>query len=208
MPTEKRLRQKQGQQARKEAALAAARRRQRKRKIVTFAVIAAVVLGVMILISTVGGDDGGKTDVTSGKSNTSNTSSTSSTTGKATTPTSAKPAVDVPEGPAPTSLETKDLKVGDGPEAKAGDTVEMNYVGVTYADGKQFDSSWDRGETFSFTIGQGDVIKGWDEGVPGMKVGGRRQLVIPGDLAYGDKDDGSGRPFGTLVFVVDLVAVK
>ncbi|HEV7865350.1 MAG TPA: FKBP-type peptidyl-prolyl cis-trans isomerase [Acidimicrobiia bacterium] len=106
-------------------------------------------------------------------------------------------------------MEQKDLKVGTGEEAKAGQKVAVQYVGVAFSTKKQFDASWDSGRPFNFTLGAGNVIKGWDRGVPGMKVGGRRQLVIPPDLAYG----AGGyppviAPNETLVFVVDLVSVN
>lgn len=121
----------------------------------------------------------------------------------------SKPTVDVPSGPPPKQLETEDLIVGDGPEAKSGDEISVQYVGVTYKDGKQFDASWDRGEPLPLTIGVGGVIAGWDQGVPGMKVGGRRKLVIPPELAYGQEGFPPGIPPNeTLVFVVDLVSVK
>ncbi len=122
---------------------------------------------------------------------------------------SEKPTVDVPEGPAPGELELDDLTVGDGPEAAAGQTVEVHYVGVAHAGGKQFDASWDRGDTFEFGLGAGQVIPGWDQGVEGMRVGGRRRITIPPHLAYGKQ--GAGGVIGpdeTLVFVVDLVGVS
>jgi peptidylprolyl isomerase len=106
-------------------------------------------------------------------------------------------------------LQKTDLIVGKGAEAVAGKKVTVQYVGVSFATKKQFDASWDRGEPFSFVLGQGRVIQGWDEGVPGMKVGGRRQLVIPAELAYGAS--GSPPVIGpneTLVFVVDLLSVS
>ena len=118
-----------------------------------------------------------------------------------------KPAVTVPSGNAPTALEKKDLIVGKGAEATAGKKVTVQYVGVAFSTKKEFDTSWGK-QPFPFTLGAGDVIKGWDEGVPGMKVGGRRQLVIPPDLAYGP--NGYPPVIGpneTLVFVVDLVSV-
>ncbi|HVW35563.1 MAG TPA: FKBP-type peptidyl-prolyl cis-trans isomerase [Acidimicrobiia bacterium] len=105
-------------------------------------------------------------------------------------------------------MEQKDLIVGKGKEAQAGQKVSVQYVGVAFSTKKQFDASWDRGQPFNFTLGAGDVIKGWDQGVVGMKVGGRRQLVIPPDLAYGP--NGYPPVIGpneTLVFVVDLVSV-
>ena len=122
---------------------------------------------------------------------------------------SDKPAVDVPDGPPPTELQLDDLTVGDGPEAAAGQTVEVHYVGVSHANGKQFDASWDRGDTFRFGLGAGQVIPGWDQGVAGMRVGGRRRITIPPHLAYGSQ--GAGGVIGpdeTLVFVVDLVGVR
>ena len=119
-----------------------------------------------------------------------------------------KPVITVPKTPAPTTLQVSDIVEGDGDLACAGQNVEMQYVGVTYADGKQFDASWDRGEPFPFQLGGGQVIGGWDQGIVGMKVGGRRQLVIPPDLGYGAQGAGSDIPPGaTLVFVVDLVKV-
>jgi len=120
-----------------------------------------------------------------------------------------KPEVTVPEGPAPKQLVEKDLVVGDGAAAKAGDEVTVQYVGVGYESGEEFDASWDRGEPFTFPLGAGEVIKGWDQGVVGMKEGGRRELIIPPSLAYGPA--GSPPVIGpneTLVFVVDLVSVN
>src|SRR5579859_1132812 len=96
-----------------------------------------------------------------------------------------KPEVAIPNEPAPEDLVIEDLAVGDGDEAKPGDFVEVHYVGVSYANGRQFDASWDRDEVFEFKLGAGQVISGWDRGVAGMKVGGRRRLTIPPDLAYG-----------------------
>jgi peptidylprolyl isomerase len=120
-----------------------------------------------------------------------------------------KPEIDFPGGEPPTELETHDEIVGDGPEAAAGQTVSAHYVGVAFSTGEQFDASWDRGQPLDFRLGAGQVIKGWDEGIPGMKVGGRRRLVIPPDLAYGDRGAGSAiAPGETLIFVVDLVAVR
>ncbi len=124
------------------------------------------------------------------------------------TDTSVKPTVDVPEGEPPTELETEDIVEGEGAAAEAGDTLTMQYVGVSYATGEEFDASWDSGQPFIFELGAGMVIEGWDEGLEGMREGGRRQLVIPPDMAYG----ASGQPpvIGpdeTLVFVVDLVEI-
>ncbi|HEV2975161.1 MAG TPA: FKBP-type peptidyl-prolyl cis-trans isomerase [Solirubrobacteraceae bacterium] len=121
-------------------------------------------------------------------------------------PLATEPKVTPPTGPAPAKLEKKDLIVGSGAEAKAGQTVTVNYVGVLYKGGKEFDASWKRKEPFQFKLGQGQVIKGWDEGIPGMKVGGRRELVIPAELAYGKAGSPPTiPPNATLVFVIDLL---
>lgn len=120
-----------------------------------------------------------------------------------------KPKVTVPSGPPPKQLEIKEIEKGTGAEAKAGDEVTVQYVGVGYDSKEEFDSSWSRNEPFSFGLGAGQVIPGWDKGVAGMKVGGRRELIIPSDLAYGPA--GSPPVIGpneTLIFVIDLLAVQ
>jgi peptidylprolyl isomerase len=120
-----------------------------------------------------------------------------------------KPQVDVPDAPPSYQLELEDIVEGDGEAATAGRVVEVHYVGVSWSTGKQFDASWDRGDTFKFGLGKGQVIQGWDQGVAGMKVGGRRRITIPPNLAYGKR--GAGGVIGpdeTLVFVVDLVGVR
>ena len=120
-----------------------------------------------------------------------------------------KPTVEIPDGPPPADLEIEDLTIGDGDEAVAGRTVDVHYVGVSWSSGQQFDSSWDRGSPFSFGLGARQVIQGWDRGVAGMRVGGRRRLTIPPDLGYGSR--GAGGVIGpneTLVFVVDLLGVR
>jgi peptidylprolyl isomerase len=120
-----------------------------------------------------------------------------------------KPDVTVPGGEPPAQLQMEDLAVGEGAEAAAGSEVDVHYVGVSWSSGRQFDASWDRRDTFSFRLGAGQVISGWDQGVAGMRVGGRRRLTIPPDLAYGSR--GAGGVIGpgeTLVFVVDLVGVR
>ena len=119
-----------------------------------------------------------------------------------------KPTVTVPTGPAPTTLVTKDLVPGTGQTVKAGQTVTVNYVGVLYKTGKEFDSSWKTGQPATFPLTAGGVIQGWVQGIPGMKVGGRRELIIPASLAYGK----AGRPptipaNSPLVFVVDLLSI-
>ncbi|MFC9699079.1 FKBP-type peptidyl-prolyl cis-trans isomerase [Streptomyces sp. NPDC056943] len=117
-----------------------------------------------------------------------------------------KPEVEVPEGDAPTELTVRDLVVGDGAEAKPGTVVRVHYVGVTFETGKEFDASWDRGEPFKFAVGGGRVIKGWDRGVRGMRVGGRREIVVPPRLGYGKQSPSPLIPANsTLVFVVDLI---
>ncbi len=122
-----------------------------------------------------------------------------------------KPQVDVPSDQPPSyQLELEDLEVGDGEAASSGRVVEVHYVGVSYRTGKQFDASWDRRKTFPFALGGGQVIDGWDQGVAGMKVGGRRRITIPPHLAYGKQGAGGGviGPDETLVFVVDLISVS
>lgn len=117
-----------------------------------------------------------------------------------------KPEVDVPKGAAPAELTVRDLVVGDGAEVKPGTVVRVHYVGVTFETGKEFDSSWDRDQPFKFALGGGRVIKGWDRGLRGMKVGGRREIVVPPRLGYGNQSPSPLIPAGsTLVFVVDLL---
>ena len=121
-------------------------------------------------------------------------------------PSTTKPEIDFPGDVAPTELVIEDLVVGDGAEAKAGDSISAHYVGVSHATGEEFDASWNRGSPLEFRLGVGQVIKGWDLGIVGMKVGGRRKLTIPPDLAYGDRGAGGAiKPGETLIFVVDLV---
>ena len=120
-----------------------------------------------------------------------------------------KPDVTIPAEDPPTALVKEDLTVGDGTEAQAGHTVMVHYVGVAWSTGEQFDASWDRNETFDFRLGAGQVIQGWDDGVAGMKIGGRRRLTIPPELGYGSRGAGGVIKGGeTLVFVVDLLGVN
>jgi peptidylprolyl isomerase len=138
------------------------------------------------------------------------TSTATTPTSTAKTPTSGplatQPAATPPSGPAPTTLVTKEIIKGTGAEAKAGESVTVNYVGVLYHGGKEFDASWKRNEPFTFTLGKGQVIPGWDQGVAGMKVGGRRELIIPAELAYGKRGSPPTiPPNAPLVFVVDLL---
>jgi len=120
-----------------------------------------------------------------------------------------KPEIDFPGGEPPTDLEITDVREGDGPVAAAGQTVSVHYVGVAHSTGEDFDASYNRGEPLQFRLGVGQVIQGWDTGVQGMKVGGRRQLVIPPHLGYGDRGAGGViKPGETLIFVVDLLEVR
>jgi peptidylprolyl isomerase len=120
-----------------------------------------------------------------------------------------KPKIPTPEGEPPSELQTEDIVEGEGAAAKEGDTVQMQYVGVSWSTGEQFDASWDRGEPFTFTLGQPDIIQGWNQGIVGMKPGGRRLLILPPELGYGAA--GAGEAIGpneTLVFVVDLLQIQ
>ena len=120
-----------------------------------------------------------------------------------------KPEIDFPDAPAPKELEVTEITPGDGAEATAGSTVDVHYVGVAHSTGEEFDASYNRGQALSFRLGAGQVIAGWDQGVTGMKVGGRRKLVIPPHLGYGDRGAGGViKPGETLIFVVDLVGVR
>lgn len=123
---------------------------------------------------------------------------------------SEKPHVYVPAGEAPPAeLVIEDIEVGTGEEAKSGHNVEVHYAGNAWSTRQQFDASWDRGETFSFRLGAGQVIGGWDQGVVGMKIGGRRRIVIPPELGYGSRGAGGViKPNETLVFVVDLIGLS
>lgn len=119
-----------------------------------------------------------------------------------------KPEIDFPVSPPPSDLEITDLTEGDGAEAKAGDTVSVHYVGVAHSTGEEFDASYNRAAPLQFRLGVGQVISGWDTGVQGMKIGGRRQLVIPPHLGYGDRGAGGViKPGETLIFVVDLIKI-
>jgi peptidylprolyl isomerase len=123
--------------------------------------------------------------------------------------THEKPEIDFPDSPPPSDLEVTDLAPGDGTEAVAGKSVKVHYVGVAHSTGEEFDASYNRGEPLSFRLGAGQVIAGWDQGVQGMKVGGRRKLVIPPHLGYGDRGAGGViKPGETLIFVVDLLDVR
>jgi peptidylprolyl isomerase len=153
----------------------------------------------------VAGCGGGSDDSSSGSTEAAGSPAAEATTA---TKEKTKPKVTVPKGAPPKKLVVEELEKGSGAEAKAGDEVTVQYVGVNYKSGKEFDSSWSRNEPFTFALGVGQVIPGWDQGVAGMKVGGRRELIIPPELAYGEA--GSPPAIGpneTLVFVIDLLEV-
>jgi peptidylprolyl isomerase len=174
----------------------------------TIAVLAAAGLGLAACGS-------------SSSSTTSTTSAAATTTPASTVPVATiaqpsapgtigtEPTITIPPGAPPTQLESKDLIVGTGPAVKSGDQASVQYVGVAYSSGKVFDSSWSRKQAFPFVLGQGQVIAGWDQGVVGMQVGGRREIIIPPGLAYRDKSPGSGIAANdTLIFIVDLVKIN
>jgi peptidylprolyl isomerase len=122
---------------------------------------------------------------------------------------SDKPFVEPHLGPAPEELVIEELVVGEGDEAQSGQTAVVHYVGVAASNGVEFDASWNRGDTFSFRLGAGQVIAGWDQGVAGMRVGGQRRLVIPAHLGYGSRGAGGViAPGETLIFVVDLLELR
>jgi peptidylprolyl isomerase len=164
--------------------------------------IPLVVISLCTALAFAGCGDDDSTTETTGATDTNAAESTEATGEK------TKPAVAVPQGAPPQQLETKDLEPGSGAEAKSGDRVTVQYVGVNYESGEEFDASWDRGEPFSFSLGTGEVIPGWDQGVEGMKEGGRRELIVPPELAYGESGSPPAIPPNeTLIFVVDLVKV-
>jgi len=219
--TAKRQRQKEGAQARRAAELAALRKQQRNRRIIRFVIFGGIAAAIVFAMSIFGGNDN-KSDKSASKTTTTTAATAESSTTVATTPVTPptctapdgtntdltkKPTVTAPPAPA-TELSCRDLVVGSGKDVKPGDTVTVQYVGVAQSNGKQFDSTWDKGgEPISFSLDE--VIPGWTNGIPGMKVGGRRELTIPGEMAYGP----SGRPpdigpNDTLVFVVDVTDTK
>lgn len=167
--------------------------------------IVAVCAGLIV------GGCGGSSDSSSSESTAASesTSSSESTAAEAGGGEKTKPKVTVPKGAPPKKLEIKEIEEGSGAEAKSGDEVTVQYVGVDYKNGKEFDSSWSRNEPFTFTLGAGEVIPGWDQGVEGMKIGGRRELIIPPELAYGEAGAPPAiGPNETLVFVIDLLEVN
>jgi peptidylprolyl isomerase len=183
-----------------------------------------IILACLALLVTGCGSDSSSTSSSSAESSTRPKGEESSTVAKEESSAESKAAakkgeeaakkktkptkVWVPNGPPPKKLVIKDLEEGSGPEAKPGDEITVQYVGINYKTGKQFEASWDRGEPLAFALGQGLVVEGWEKGIPGMKPGGRRELIIPPELGYGYSRVGGIPPGSTLVFVVDLVSVK
>jgi peptidylprolyl isomerase len=169
----------------------------------------ALMLALCMALAIAVAGCGGGSDSSSGSTGSSDSTASSGSGESSSTDTSTKPKVTVPVGISPTKFAYKDIVEGTGPVAKSGDKVTVQYVGVGYETEKEFDSSWSRNEPFSFTLGAGEVIKGWDKGVEGMKVGGRRELLLPAGLAYGAA--GSPPKIGpneTLIFVIDLLEVE
>ena len=180
--------------------------------------IALLLAGLLTASVLAGCGSGGSSTITVGNENKADNALLKSTgksepsetsTNEPKTPSSGplayKPVVKSPGGTPPNKEVIKDLLVGTGAEAKDGQTVTMNYVGINWKSGKEFDSSWKRNEPFTFTLGKKSVIRGWEKGIPGMKVGGRRELVIPPALGYGATGSSSIPPNETLIFVVDLL---
>jgi peptidylprolyl isomerase len=168
--------------------------------------LAAIVTVVLFA----GCGSGGSGTITVGNENKADQALAKSSAATSKTPTSGplskEPTVTPPAGPAPSALVVKDLINGTGAEAKLGKSITVNYVGVLYHGGKVFDASWKRGEATTFTLEQGKLIAGWTQGIPGMKVGGRRELIIPAALAYGAKGSPPSIPANApLVFVIDLL---
>ena len=193
------------------------RARRRRRNTIIGAVVGTVaVIGglVALIFSLVGGSD--NKSVASAQSSPSASASSSATPAAPAAcaaispnpPAAGEPTVPPVSGKPLPTLVVKDIKVGTGAAAKSGQTLTVNYVGVSCSTGKAFDASYPRKQPFSFALGKGQVIQGWDQGLVGMKVGGRRELVIPADLGYGASGSGSIKPNETLIFVVDLVSAK
>jgi peptidylprolyl isomerase len=175
----------------------------------------AALISLLPVLLAAGCGGGGKDKSTASTAGAPTATATQPATGTAppqpsgTAQPSSKPKVTVPSGKPPTKLVIKDIVKGTGATAKAGDTVSVHYVGVSSANRKQFDASWDRNQPFTFQLGGGMVIPGWDQGVAGMKVNGRRELIIPPSLGYGAQGQPPAiPPNDTLVFVIDLLRVQ
>jgi peptidylprolyl isomerase len=176
---------------------------------VTFARLALLPLVLLALVAA-GCDDDEKKDESAAATTAAPAQTTTTAkpaAGGESTDLKKKPTIEKGSGPAPTKLVVEDIVEGSGPGAKAGDQLTMQYVGALYDNGQEFDASWDRGEPFQLQLGQGMVIPGWDEGLVGIKKGGRRKLVIPANLAYGAQGSPPAiPPNATLIFIVDRVA--
>jgi peptidylprolyl isomerase len=168
--------------------------------------VLAVLLAALMLVACGGDDDGG--DSAGGSPTTEQPAPETETEAADLTDTSVKPVIPKPTGSPPAKLVKEDIVKGKGRAAKVGDTVTMQYVGISFSTGEQFDASWDTGQPFPFQLGTGQVIEGWDRGIVGMKAGGRRKLVIPPDQAYGAQGQGPIGPNETLIFVVDLLSIE
>ncbi len=221
MPSDKRARQRAAREMRLAAEAKAKKRRKQIRNVIVVAVIAGIVIGIVFLTSS--SSPPKKSATTTTTTTTAPTTTTTSVAGSTTTVPPAigaipaadlspagtagkAPTVVVPPGSPPTQLESADLITGTGPAAKTGDSLTVQYVLATYSSRKTVQSSW-TSQPFTFTLGQG-VIQGWDEGVVGMKVGGRRELIVPPSLGYGSTAQGAGIAANdTLVFIIDLVKI-
>ena len=207
------LKTKAEKRAEAKAAKARARARQKRRQALTVVGAAVVVLALLVgLVVWVSQPSSQKVSPTASTAATTDPSAAASSAAFPPVPPGAdpalsrKPAVTAGKGTV-SKLRSTTLIAGTGAPVHSGETISVNYVGVTYADGKEFDSSWSRSEAFSFQAGAGGVIKGWDQGLIGVKVGSRVQLDIPADLAYGNNPSG-GQPAGTLRFVVDVLSAS
>jgi peptidylprolyl isomerase len=150
-------------------------------------IVSGALLVMVVIVVLIGRNSGGGSDLTD---------------------TSTKPVIEVPSGPPPKKLEVKDIVTGDGAAPQVGQELTVQYVGVDYSTGQEFDTSWGDPQPFQFQLGSAQVIKGWDEGIVGMKVGGRRELIIPPKLAYGAQGQPPAvGPDATLIFVIDLVSI-
>lgn len=173
------------------------------------ALIPSLLAGCALLLAAAGCGGGATSSSAPGTSTPAASQPAPAATGGSDSDLTRKPAVRIPSGSPPRKLVVKDLVKGKGPAAKPGDTATVQYVGKSFSTGQEFDASWDRGQPFTFQLGSGMVIPGWDDGVKGMKAGGRRELVIPPDLGYGSQGSPPAiKPDETLVFVIDLVKIN
>ena len=218
MGTQKRERQKANRQQRLIEEAKIERNSTIKRNVIRWSLAAVLAVGAVVLIAWIGGafssDESADTTLPAQDTTPVDTTPVETTPAVTTPPggttaadeTTGKPSVLVPDE-LPTELGVTVIEEGSGPEAAAGDEIEVDYVGVRSADGVEFDNSYDRGQPFSFTLGQGQVIQGWDEGLVGAQAGEVLQLDIPADLAYGDADRGTIRPGDALSFVIEVVSI-